>query len=182
MNLFRTFVLLLSVAALAGCSTSYTIDTDYDQHYSFDNKKRFAIKMPPQPPGLPQDLVYQRIDNSIARSLSDRGYQRVEKDQADLLVSFFFVTEDKQEIINNPEYWGYYGHYWNYYHLGMNYGYIRDYTEGTLIIDIIDPATRTIKWRGATSSRLHHRTAEQKDQLFNEMVNAILIKFPPVEI
>ena len=184
MRVFRALLLLISVAAIAGCATSYIVDTDYDQEYSFQNKMRFALKTPRQQIGIPQDLINQRVESSITRALTDRGYRQVEKDEADLLISYFFTTENRQEIIDYHDYWGYYGPYWHRpgYGMGIQRSYVHNYREGTLIIDIIDAETRTIKWRGATSTRLHHISPEEKDQLIKEVVTAILAKFPPLEI
>ena len=181
MKLLSIAIWLLSVVLLSGCATHFSVDTDFDKSYSFQHKKRFAIKTPPQQEGVSQDLRNQRIERSLARALTDRGFHQAPKDEADLIVSYFFTTEDRQEVINYNGFYSYYGYYHCHhcFGLGISNAYIHHYREGTLIIDIVDPVSRTIKWRGSTSSRLYHNTPEKKDRLFEQIVTAILAHYPP---
>ena len=181
MKYLKIAFMLLATAMLVGCAVGYRVDTDYDTTYSFQNKQRFSIKAPPANSLIPQDLLNDRIERSISGALTTQGYHRSSLDEADFLVSYFFTTQEKQEIINYNSFHGFHGfrHCHHCFGFGVSSARIRNYQEGTLIIDIIDPATKTIKWRGTSSTRLHRKTIEEKDQLFNEIITAILVNFPP---
>jgi hypothetical protein len=56
----------------------------------------------------------------------------------------------------------------------------REYTRGTLIIDIIDPSGKELLWRGVSARSLEEgRSPEEKASDVREIVIAILQKFPP---
>jgi hypothetical protein len=55
---------------------------------------------------------------------------------------------------------------------------VQDYTEGTFIVDMIDPELRKSVWRGVTQSRL--KTDQLVDQAkINDAATAIFASFPP---
>ena len=74
---------------------------------------------------------------------------------------------------------GYYGYGRGYYGTGMGYGYggSSTYDEGTMIVDVIDPATQQIVWRGYGTSQ--SRDAWMDADRLHRSVTEILKKFPP---
>jgi hypothetical protein len=58
--------------------------------------------------------------------------------------------------------------------------YAYDYTEGTLLIDVIDPATMTLLWRGTGTGVVDPTASPQRrEQRINDAVDRILDEFPP---
>jgi len=54
------------------------------------------------------------------------------------------------------------------------------YDEGTVVLDIIDPKTRNLVWRGSAQSRVDDGdTPEERDARVNEAYRRILERFPP---
>ncbi|MCG8538261.1 MAG: DUF4136 domain-containing protein, partial [Pseudomonadales bacterium] len=58
------------------------------------------------------------------------------------------------------------------------------YTEGTLIIDVIDPENNQLKWRGTTKSRIttsqaDSLTVDERTEKVNAAVGAIMLEYPP---
>ncbi len=64
--------------------------------------------------------------------------------------------------------------------VGMSTTDVREYTEGTLIIDFVDPKADQLIWRGTGQSRLSEsKTPEERTENINEAVAKILAQFPP---
>ena len=51
------------------------------------------------------------------------------------------------------------------------------YTEGTLVIDLRDPSTRTLAWRGVATEEERDPTKLAKK--LDDMVRKMLAKYPP---
>ena len=57
---------------------------------------------------------------------------------------------------------------------------IDEYQQGSLVIDVIDPTSLELIWRGIGSKRLPESTdAAEMDKLVADVVKSILSKFPP---
>ena len=119
----------------------------------------------------------------MTSQLVAQGLTQVEDPaQADVLATYHIGTEDKIDINTWHSYYGYYPcwHCW-----GPHYGFrddiwVNQYTQGTLIIDLIDADSRKLLWRGVADRRLPgFKTPEQRQAYLDETVTAILSKFPP---
>ena len=57
---------------------------------------------------------------------------------------------------------------------------MREYERGTLLIDVLVPADRSLVWRGSASARIREESdPAQREQRIEEAVEAILDRFPP---
>ena len=72
--------------------------------------------------------------------------------------------------------YGGYGYPYGGYGYG-SHGVVTTYTEGTLVIDIIDAGTNELVWRGSAVSPMSDETYDAKD--INKAVEKILEEFPP---
>ena len=74
---------------------------------------------------------------------------------------------------------GGFGRYGYGYGVGTGVGYSGSttYQEGTLILDVIDPATQQIAWRGWGTSQ--SRDPQMRPERLRKTVAAILARFPP---
>lgn len=171
---------------LNGCSTMQ-VNVDYDQTVTFDNLQSYAW-VPGTPeksnnPKLDSDtLLHDRIQGAINSWLSVHGYQQKPLQQADFLVAYRVIVEDKTSVTVLNDYYGYpmgwrYGYYRPY---GTQRTYVYDYQQGTIIIDIVDPKTRKLMRRGSASDEVREKTTpEKRQQKITEAVDAILKNFPP---
>jgi hypothetical protein len=55
---------------------------------------------------------------------------------------------------------------------------VRQYKQGTLIIDLIDASTKELVWRGVGKSEI---TNEDREEQIKQVVSDILAKYPPAE-
>jgi hypothetical protein len=55
---------------------------------------------------------------------------------------------------------------------------VQDYTEGTFIVDMIDPKEKVSVWRGIVQSKLKGKQAHDQES-YNAAAATILASFPP---
>ena len=57
---------------------------------------------------------------------------------------------------------------------------MREYVEGTLVLDLVGASSQELVWRGTGSRRLRPQTTpEESDRVVRETVNEILNVYPP---
>ena len=162
----KALVLAVLFAAPA-CAQKVTIE--FDQAADFAKYKTFAIRdgqLNSRNPALNSELVKKQIDADIERGLIARGLTKV-SGSSDLNVRYRFGSARKTEIERYPAGWR-----------GWGTRVVRvPYTEGTLVIDLRDPTTRSLVWR-AISSEDKSDAAKIEGKLDN-MVKKALDKYPP---
>jgi hypothetical protein len=155
-------------AALAARAQKVTIE--FDQTVDFGRFRTFAIRdgeLNSSNPALNSELVRKKIDFDIERGLSARGLVFVAAGLSDLNVRYRLGTARKAEVEAFPAGW---------YGLGTRIVRV-PYAEGTLVIDLRDPTTRSLVWRGISSE-------EKSDALkiegkLDDMVKKSVEKYPP---
>jgi hypothetical protein len=170
-----------------------SVTSDYDPSASFADLKTFSWLPEPdertQESRIPKDsFVHQRICTAVEKELTSKGFQQQTSGVPDFQVGYH-VTLDKQTnvaVLNN--HYGYSpGWAWRYGYAYRPYGYVGapetyvyQYDEGTLILDIVDPKTNQLIWRGSATDEVNlSATAEMKQKQINEAVTRLLEKFPP---
>jgi hypothetical protein len=162
----RAFLLgLLSVATAFG----QKITVEFDQSADFTRYKTFAIRdgqLNSRNPALNSELIKKQIENDIVRDLSARGLE-VTPGKADLNVRYRFGSARKAELESYPAGWR-----------GLGTRVVRvPYTEGTLVIDLRDPSTRSLVWRGIASEE--KSDGAKIEGKLNDMVRKAIEKYPP---
>ena len=122
-----------------------------------------------------------RIANFVSGILEMRGLHEVPRDQKhDVAIRVWIALKDRQSVstISYGDYWGGYDPFWSG---PWGYAYeetvIHDYKEGTLIIDLLNPANKQLVWRTYLKRDFKDR-AKAYDQAKNEL-NAAFAKYPP---
>ena len=167
---------------LAGGCTSLPVSVDYDPSISFSEFRTFAFI--PDPPAqspaaqLHNGLVDGRVSRAIRQQLKARGFEEVATDEANLLVSHHIGTERGFEVRTIQTAHHYSRRHWAT--SGVAHTSVHEYERGTLLIDILLPAERTLVWSGSASARLRERSSPaQREQRINDAVARILERFPP---
>jgi hypothetical protein len=132
---------LLFLGLLAAQGTrAQKVTMEFDQTIDFSRYKTFAIRdgqLSSGNPALNSPLVKKQIEADIQNDLSARGLTMVTSGPADLNVRYTFGAARKTEIEAYPAGW-----------YGFGTRYVRvPYAEGTLVIDLRDPTTRSLVWR-----------------------------------
>lgn len=187
-SLLRGSALLLALAvALPGCRLP--VKTDHDPAASFDGLERFAWIDPPlresagegggADPFVHNTLLDKRVREAVEAELGRRGYRPAGEEPPDFLVRYHVVS--RQVVRDRPfVVGGGFGH--SPYHGPFGYGSsvvygAESYDEGTLILDVIDPESQSISWRGWAAAKT--RDGYFDARRVERYVAAILERFPP---
>ncbi len=184
MNTLKSMLLvglaLMTAAGLTGCS-SLTVNYDYDNNVDWTNFKTYAwvgAKSTGSATAsggvMDSGLLDQRIRSSVEFEMTSRAM--TESTTPDVLVIYHVGSEDKIQVTD----WGYRysDYYWGY---GGRQIDVYQFTEGTLVIDIIDAGTKNLVWRGTGSGVVDQtqRTPEEIQEDIDKVVNKIMASFPP---
>ncbi len=184
MQLTKTLPLLILSMALWGCS-SISVNSDYDSSTNFEALQTFSwvaeVEQAPEDARQGNSLVTARIEEAVVRSLSAKGYRRVDANP-DFQVGYSVSTRRGIDVNSSPSMGVSYGRRGAYGGMGVSASTtdVREYTEGTLMIDMVDPGANQLIWRGTGQSRISEsKTPEERTQNINEAVEKILAQFPP---
>jgi hypothetical protein len=195
----RSLVLLSCAFLITSCTSAPPKPAvDYKQEYNFMQVKKIALykqsgQVSGDNPLQLSDIQRDRIDTALTYALGNRGFQIVDDtSQADLLASWHLVTQHKTDVrtYETPAYgssMGYsrYGGYNRYSRYNCwscaptrTEVSVKNYTQGTFIVDMIDPKMNKSVWRGVTQSKLKGKHDEDQGK-YNEAATAIFASFPP---
>lgn len=180
MKVSRVLMLVALAALFAGCGGGIELNNDFDQQLDFSQFKTFQWV---DNKNQTNDLISSRVKSAVVNELTGKGMVQA-ADNPDVLVIYHAGTQDKVDISDYGYSYGGYGRYGGAYGgaYGAGSGGIStyNYTEGTLIIDIIDAASQQLAWRGTGTDVLKDNpSAEQITEGVNKAVAAILSQYPP---
>jgi hypothetical protein len=162
-------LLFLALLAARG-ARAQKITMEFDQTADFSKYKTFAIRdgqLNSRNPALNSDLVKKQIDADIQNDLTAKGLTLVTSGPSDLNVRYTFGAARKTEVEAYPAGW-----------YGMGTRYVRvPYAEGTLVIDLRDPTTRSLVWRAIAAEE--KSDASNIEGKINDMVKKSIDKYPP---
>ena len=175
--MYRYIILAALLFTITKCS-SISVSSDYDPAKDFDGYKTFAVfKDVVKGSELEKaPLIKARVLDAIERTMIAKGFSKVELADADLVVHSFAGTKDKLNVTD----WGYsYGGYWRGYPYGRNID-VTQYTEATLVLDLVDGKNDELIWRGIGTGVLsENKTPAEKTEAVDNAVRKILGEYPP---
>ncbi|MCK5122521.1 MAG: DUF4136 domain-containing protein [Methylococcales bacterium] len=175
---------------ISGCST-IKVTSDYNPAVSFSGFQSYQwIPGGPTKIGDPRvddnTLLQSRVRKAVDNVLASKGYQKVTSGKPDFWITYH-VTLDKQVKIQAINSINHYGPGWGWRY-GSTYSggyrgndtFVYTYDQGSLIIDIVEPDSRQLIWRGSATDKVNFsHSPEQKEQKINEAVKKLLEQFPP---
>lgn len=193
-SITRMAISLFSILLVTACSSAPPKpNIDFKQDYDFQKVTKIALydesgKVSGDNPMQLSDIQIDRIDEALSTALETRGITIVsDPTQADLLLSWHLVTQHKTDVrtYETPSYGAGYGRYGGYNRYSMYQCWncsntevrVNNYTEGTFIVDMIDPQLEKSVWRSVTQSKLKGHPDESRENL-NAAANRILGTFP----
>jgi hypothetical protein len=172
---------LALLALVTACTTPLEANMDFDPKFDFSKVRKVALQ-PVDRSELSMirvsDLQVERIDAELAAELQRKGFQIVENNaDADIFLVWHLVTEERTDVrtYNSMS-------YYNCWRCGPNVSdvSVRQYTQGTFIVDMIDPIRNQSVWRSIIESRLQSDpTPDGADARRKEAARAIFAQFPP---
>jgi hypothetical protein len=173
---------LLGLLAITGGASGPTVRSNVDGSVDFAGFRTFAFMQPLSTDRAGyQSLVSQQLVASAERELLARGLQRVETNP-DLLVNFSADLDQRLRVTQSPTFHGsrFNHHRRGFYSTWPTYQQteIRQYTKGTLGVDVIDAARRQLVWEGFALGRVTQRTADNLGPVLDAAVTDIFRDFP----
>jgi len=162
--------LMLLVLASAAIAFAQKVNVEFDQSVDITKFKTFAIsngQLNSRNPALNSELVKRQIEADIVKNLTAKGLTQVSSGPADLNVVYHFGSARKTQVEAYPAGWR-----------GWGTRYVRvPYAEGALVIDLRDPTTHSLVWRGISSEE--KSDAAKISGKLDDMVKKSIEKYPP---
>ncbi|NTS77234.1 DUF4136 domain-containing protein [Catenovulum sp. SM1970] len=177
MNMIKLAFICLLAIALSACQTTYNPETDASPSYNFAKVKTFAIVGDEDNKNiLLSDIDRERINSAIVQSLTNAGKRQVDEKDADVLIAYFVYTKDKTRVYSTGVTATY------CYHCIYRPAptvHVRNYTEGTLIVDMIDRETDKSIWRSSLSKSVKKTdNAQEKQQKIQAIIDSMIKQLP----
>lgn len=195
--MIRTLVVALGLTGLiAACATTPPEPVvDYNENFDFSGIKTIAFARGHGGTSgntasmFLSDMQVNRIDDALSQALELKGFEVIENPQAaDAVITWHLVAEQKTDVRTyntGPSYGAAYGRYGSYNRRSMyscwNCGTdvrVTNYTQGTFIVDVIDPGLNQSVWRSIIQSKIKPNQ-ENDHETRNAAANRIMAQFPP---
>lgn len=179
-------VLLFAVSLLLTACAGTRISTDFDTSYNFSSVKTYAWlsadKKIVADPYVDNDLMLARVHRSIDQQMLQAKLKKVSSaDSADILLSYHLSSHQKISSTNYGDHFGYYPCSFcgpNNHHYGHDTK-IRQYREGSFMVNLIDPKTKKLVWRGVNERRLPvNATPIERDLFVSKVIQEIFHQSP----
>ncbi|MBU6365607.1 MAG: DUF4136 domain-containing protein [Gemmatimonadetes bacterium] len=183
-RLAATLAALAASATAWGCGGYVRVTTQVAPGASFIEFRTFRILTPPPrrdgrraPPDdlmVINSMTNQALRTHIADAFLARGYA-LDDATPTFTVAYYASSREKLDI----ELWdyGYRGRWWGPWRTPGPTQATTYYTEGTVVIDVIDARTNDLVWRGRGVARTTDDPAEFQRNL-RDAVQAVVKRFP----
>lgn len=179
----RLTIYILTMLALSACASSPTAVTDHDHSFDFSGIQTIVI-LPVSRQVIPtatlSDMQASRIAESMANELRLRGYTVVEEPaEADLWMTWHLVTQERTQVQTYNTVSAHYSRCWHCTAANNTSVRVRQYTQGTIIVDMIDPKRKLSVWRSILDKPRGEQREESLAQGREERAKALFSEFPP---
>ncbi len=181
----KLFLLLFFTLILAGCASTKVYHEGAIPEKFSEIKATygwFKGNSPSTDIRVNNSTVTTLIQQSVDNQLSGRGYKRVEPEQADYLISWFGSIREEVKEIAISQYYSSYG----YGSLaGMLYQQsddgklIKKFSRGTLVLDVIDPGSKKVLWRGSATNTIRKNMSDKDRAMYIDISVKEILKTLP---
>ena len=179
----RYILLIFTLLLLAGCST-VTVNQDYrpGTTYSGYGTYRLVESQAAESSDIrvTNPLLKERFEEALDYELRLKGIVPSESAQLEVSYNYSIRTLVESDPFDTHVGFGY-GTYGRRGGIGIGTGTsVRQYDQGTLVIDFIDTTTGQLVWRGTGSDRLYNQlTPDETTTKVNNLVKKIMEQYPP---
>jgi Domain of unknown function (DUF4136) len=189
----------------AACSSGVQVRTSVAPDASLAGLHSFSVLPVPErsnnapalsanDPMLNNSITNQQLRNDLVQGFEGKGYA-LNASNPDFEVAYYAGTKETLDTTYwnpGPHYrYGYrgygfrsnrFGWAWPWYGAGRSWPYgpdmqVQDYTQGTVIVDVIDPKNQELLWRGQGVASVSSDPSTYAKEVA-QSVSAILKKFP----
>ena len=196
--------ILLTITAFvltsASCSSGVRVRTTVAPDANLSGLHTFRVLGPPQrrtsapplsenDPMLDNSITNRELRDDLVKAFEARGYA-LDGNNPDFVVAYYAGTKEKMDTTYwNPDPWYRYGYRygvragrsfswaWPWYSYATPPMQVTEYTEGSVIVDVVDPRSKELLWRGQGVAAVSDQPEAYRKDLA-ETVGAILKKFP----
>ena len=152
MKVFRILI-VLSLMLVGGIAFGMNVKTDYDRSFDFGRLKTFAFTDQKRRDGnllQRNTLVDNRIREALKRDLEARGFRYQPDGQPDFVIAYYARERERAEVepvgygMPFRWRWGWGPRVWTRY-----------YTQGSVIVDFIEPTRNQLIWRGRVTDTVN---------------------------
>lgn len=164
----RVAVLAVALALVPTLAPAQSIQSDYDRSYDFSGLKTYAFAPQTRGPNDPlgvNPLNDRRVRTALDSQLVARGFVRDTSGTPDFLVAYHAAARNRVGVQD----WGY-----GLGRLGSRRIDVDQYTQGTLIVDMVDAVKRELIWRGTATGTIELDEVEKK---IREAVGKLVERF-----
>lgn len=169
----------LGVMLSACAATGPNIASNADPGTDFGAIRTFGLMSPlgTDRPGGIRTPLSNMLATAVTQALEDRGLQQ--SPNPDVLVNFFVNTEQRLDVRQVPTATSFHGYRRGRYRAWGGYETrVREFTQGTLAIDLVDPGRSMLVWEAAAQGRLPRGGAELSQEQLNEVVASMIKELP----
>ncbi len=173
-----TLFLCLIATSMLACA-SPKIGYDYDSSADFNGYHTYDWMADKQESTgdqrLDNSLVNNRIRTAIGTELRFKGYAASPSKPPDFYVAYHINVKDMMKGSSSQDYIGDRAH-----GTFTTLSDIQPYKEGTLLIDIVDAASKQLVWRGSALAEVDPgMSPEERNERIGGIVHAMFAHFPP---
>lgn len=168
---------LLLLLTAVGCSP-IQVGVDYDPEADFSGLLSYdwaALSEGAHDPRVDNDLLKSRLQAAVNTELATKGFV-LSGDAPDFVIGYHAAIEqriDVREVVTRR-----YGYRGGWYDDVATH--VREYDEGTLILDIVEAERNQLVWRGTAKGEVDlFAKPEEKAARIQEAVQKLLADFPP---
>jgi hypothetical protein len=173
----------MALTLTAACA-GRQVTTDFSPSASFSQYRSYALVMPPDM--APEQLLDQRVRTAVQAQLEAKGLTASDREHAELFAGYGIVDKTHTEVYTTQDGWGWGGLGWRYYRWGVAWpmssrSQIESYTDGTVIVNLIDARTKAVVWHGEVADvvRLPVGDPSRATRQINDAVAKLFAKYPP---
>lgn len=165
--------LLLSLATVAAAQQ---VETTVDRNADFSKYRTFSIEIATS---WGNPIGEKNVLEELTKAFVAKGWTLDAQGSPDARILVHGATKEKQRLdtFYTGGYGGGYGG-WGWGGVGSSTTTASEYTEGTLVVDIFDSATKGLIWRGVAQAELKSKQQKREKQA-TKAVAKLLRDFPP---
>ncbi len=180
---FSGWVLGICVLLLAGCATGPQITSEADPEADFGSYRTFGFYAPLalEKEGYATPTT-DRIKAATRAQLESRGYVYT-PEQPDLWVNLNAYMQKRTDVTSFPTVdYNYYYSYRARSYFAVPFWHdethVRQYTEGTLNVDLVDRRKNRLVWEGIAVGRIAKLKPEERAARIDSTVTDIFARYP----
>jgi len=176
-------IALTFTGLLFSCGPSLKVTSDHDSSVNLHQYHTFSMyKLDGKTDAL-SELNANRITTAVKNEMLKKGFTE-NTTNPELLVNTVAILKDRQSVSSNTDFYGYGGGYRPYAWGGgmggvsANTTYnVENYKDGSLIIDIVEAASKKLIWQGTGNSEID-KPLKDPDKQIPAAVTKIMASFP----